>query len=349
MAYSSLFKRDDVRVTQKYKGNDHKGIDLSRGVVRQPIYLPNKAVEGEVWRVLVGYSNQGVFYKDAPIVYVKHKDGSGSRYIHSALEDVKVKVGDKLKPGDRICSTGVSGRATGDHLHFEWLRVFNDNTTHIDPEPLVMNDASSLVKGNNVEVQAPTNVRTSPSTGRITGVAQKGSVGKLSDGPRYQGGYEWWDVYFTDHNGWMANVNGNRFVKTSKTQTTLDPNPPEPPQEPVIPPEQTECQIEVERLRVQNEAYLEALRASQDVEKELGGRVEFLEGTLAIRERELKDLEGDYERLLEERSTFEREYMDAVKKLKECEADSWFVQLRDRIYELWSEYKDRILKFIKRE
>lgn len=138
--YTSLFKQSDVRVTQVFKGAEHKGLDLSRGIVRQPIYFPNKGVEGYVWKILIGYTAHGTFYKDAPIVYIKHKDGSGSRYIHSAKEDVKVVVGQTVKPGDRICSTGSSGYTTGDHLHFEWLSKWDDLNTRIDPAPYVVND-----------------------------------------------------------------------------------------------------------------------------------------------------------------------------------------------------------------
>ena len=93
--YTSLFKKDDVRVTQAFSSS-HKGIDLSRGVVRQPIYLPNKAVSGTVWKILPSYSTGGVYYPDSPIIYIKHADGSGSRYIHSYPKDVKVKVGDTV-------------------------------------------------------------------------------------------------------------------------------------------------------------------------------------------------------------------------------------------------------------
>ena len=42
--YTSLFKKEDVRITSKFS-TEHKGLDLSRGVVETPIYFPNKAVE----------------------------------------------------------------------------------------------------------------------------------------------------------------------------------------------------------------------------------------------------------------------------------------------------------------
>jgi len=137
--YTSLFKKDDVRITTPFSSS-HKGIDLSRGVVRQPIYLPNKAVSGTVWKILPGYKKNGVEYKDAPIIYLKHKDGSGSRYIHSYPKDVKVKVGDTVVAGQQICCTGNSGHSHGDHLHFEWLTKWDDLNTRVDPTPYVIND-----------------------------------------------------------------------------------------------------------------------------------------------------------------------------------------------------------------
>jgi len=137
--YTSLFKKEDVRITNKFSST-HKGLDLSRGVVETPIYFPNKAVSGEVWKILKGYTLNGKYYADAPIIYIKHKDGSGSRYIHSYPKNVKVKVGDKVKVGQQICCTGNSGYSFGDHLHFEWLKKWDDLNTRIDPTPFVIND-----------------------------------------------------------------------------------------------------------------------------------------------------------------------------------------------------------------
>lgn len=152
MAYTSLFKRDDVRITTAFSST-HKGLDLSRGIVEQPIYLPNKAVSGYVWKILPAYSTGGVYYPDSPIIYVKHKDGSGSRYIHSYPRNVKVKVGDTVVAGQQVCCTGNSGHSHGDHLHFEWLTKWDDLNTRVDPAPYVMNDkppvdpCAEVVKG----------------------------------------------------------------------------------------------------------------------------------------------------------------------------------------------------------
>lgn len=139
MAYTSLFKRDDVRITQAFSST-HKGLDLSRGVVEQPIYLPNKAINGYVWKILPGYYYGGKYYADSPIIYIKHKDGSGSRYLHSYTKNVKVKVGDTIQAGTQVCCTGNSGYSFGDHLHFEWLTKWDDLNTRADPAPYVIND-----------------------------------------------------------------------------------------------------------------------------------------------------------------------------------------------------------------
>ena len=143
MAYTSLFKKDDVRITTPFSSS-HKGLDLSRGVVEQPIYLPNRAISGTVWKILPGYTKNGVEYKDAPIIYIKHKDGSGSRYIHSYPKNVKVKVGDTVVAGQQICCTGNSGHSHGDHLHFEWLTKWDDLNTRVDPAPYVINDKTAV-------------------------------------------------------------------------------------------------------------------------------------------------------------------------------------------------------------
>lgn len=143
--YTSLFKEEDVRITNKFSAT-HKGLDLSRGVVETPIYFPNKGVEGTVWKILKGYTVNGKYYDNAPIIYIRHKDGSGSRYIHSYPKNIKVTVGMKVKPGQQICCTGNSGYSFGDHIHFEWLKKWDDLNSRIDPTPFVINDRVSAPK-----------------------------------------------------------------------------------------------------------------------------------------------------------------------------------------------------------
>ena len=301
--YSSLFKKDDVRITQKYSSS-HKGIDLSRGVVRSPIYFPNKAISGEVVSIISEYDYLGVHYKNAPIILIKHKDGSGSRYIHSYPEDVKVKVGDKVVAGQQICCTGNTGHSFGDHLHFEWLSNWNDLRTRVDPYNFIINDNMQTFKiGDKIKFIGIQYVRTgSGEDHKIIRNSIVGETATIKDGPRENGGYTWYDCIFSNGStGWVADV--KKFV--------LDNTP---TQDPVIPPQQTECEKEVERLKTENKGLIEDLGACKSavgiLENELKlqkERVAFLEDSLRERDEEIGKLESSFDTLKIERDRLEKE------------------------------------------
>ncbi|WP_442915923.1 LysM peptidoglycan-binding domain-containing M23 family metallopeptidase [Leptospira sp. GIMC2001] len=54
------------------------------------------------------------------LIIIKHELGYETRYGH--LSKFLVKMGTKVKKGDKIGEVGHTGRATGDHLHFEVRR-----------------------------------------------------------------------------------------------------------------------------------------------------------------------------------------------------------------------------------
>ena len=312
MAYTSLFKKDDVRITTPFSSS-HKGLDLSRGVVEQPIYLPNRAVSGTVWKILPGYTKNGVEYKNAPIIYVKHKDGSGSRYIHSYPKDVKVKVGDTVVAGQQICCTGNSGHSTADHLHFEWLTKWDDLNTRVDPAPYVMNDNTQTFKvGDKIQFTGVQNIRKGSGTNyQITGETKVGDIYEIEDGPRFADGYTWYDLKGSD---WVADV--GKFKVDGKVETP-----------PVAPPQPSPCDEyvkQVNTLKEENRGLAEALgtlkgtlEGKEGELKTANDRVKFLEDTLLQREKELRSLDEDYIRVLDERMRFEKQYMETVTELNE--------------------------------
>jgi len=86
----------------------HAGVDWT-GNVGDPIYATG---DGKVVRAdgkdAGGYGNQ---------LEIQHSDGSKSKYAH--LNGFAVKVGDKVREGQKIAEMGVTGRTTGPHLHYE--------------------------------------------------------------------------------------------------------------------------------------------------------------------------------------------------------------------------------------
>lgn len=105
----------------KRSGRRHDGVDMSapRGT---PIYA---VLDGVVEVV----SNNGPGFRGyGRVIVINHDGRMWSLYSHNA--ENYVKVGQRVKQGDRIASVGRSGRATGNHLHFE-LR--NEKGTPLDP------------------------------------------------------------------------------------------------------------------------------------------------------------------------------------------------------------------------
>ncbi len=83
----------------------HKGVDLRARYVN--LYA---AAEGRV--SIAGWVNGY-----GKLIVIKHADGYETRYAH--LNKIGVKVGDRVKIGEKIGQTGNTGTGTAPHLHFE--------------------------------------------------------------------------------------------------------------------------------------------------------------------------------------------------------------------------------------
>ena len=99
----------------------HNGIDIA-APSGTPIYAPAPG--------RVALTHRGMFFSGKTIV-IDHGHGLTSIYVH--LSEITVRKGDRIKAGKKIGTVGMTGRATGPHLHWgvTWFQ------THLDPELLV--------------------------------------------------------------------------------------------------------------------------------------------------------------------------------------------------------------------
>ncbi len=73
----------------------------------------------------------GNYFFNGKTIFVDHGDGLITMYCH--LDRIGVKVGQMVKRGQRIGRSGMTGRATGPHLH--WSVILNG--AMVDPELFV--------------------------------------------------------------------------------------------------------------------------------------------------------------------------------------------------------------------
>ncbi len=109
-------------------GQMHRGVDYAGpGVDNQPISIikPGKVVAA-------GWDAGGGGF----IVVIDHTDGATTKYFHLKEGSIRVRVGEKVTPGQVIGIVGNTGRSTGTHLHFE---VWKGGKDLDDPHKLADN------------------------------------------------------------------------------------------------------------------------------------------------------------------------------------------------------------------
>lgn len=100
----------------------HKGVDYAGGY-GSPVVAP---AAGQVR--LVG-REEGGFHVHGNVIGIDHGQGVLSIFMH--LQDIEVKEGEMIKPGQRIGTIGATGASAGPHLHWG-LYV---NQVSVDPVP----------------------------------------------------------------------------------------------------------------------------------------------------------------------------------------------------------------------
>jgi murein DD-endopeptidase MepM/ murein hydrolase activator NlpD len=116
----------------------HYGVDIARPA-GTPIAAP---ADGVV--VLAGPPK---FSLEGNLVIIDHGMGLNTAYLH--LSRVDVKLGDRVSRGQVIGAIGMTGRATGPHLHWamNWGDVRLDPALVVPPMPGVMATAPAKATG----------------------------------------------------------------------------------------------------------------------------------------------------------------------------------------------------------
>lgn len=101
------------RVSQEYKGNDHRGIDLV-GISDKRLFSP---VVGTVVRA--GWENPLVRSQGFGRCVVIRIGNSDVFMYFGHLSEINVVKGQRVKIGQQIGVEGTTGHSTGSHLHWE--------------------------------------------------------------------------------------------------------------------------------------------------------------------------------------------------------------------------------------
>lgn len=96
------------RIYNGTPGSYHSGLDIAPGHSGVPILAPADGV--------VVLAAQQPFTLEGHLLMVDHGMGLNSAFLHCSK--LLVKVGDKVQQGQVIALVGMTGRATGPHLHW---------------------------------------------------------------------------------------------------------------------------------------------------------------------------------------------------------------------------------------
>lgn len=88
----------------------HNGIDYA-APTGTPVYATGKGIVTEAGKKRL----------NGNYVVLKHGNTYQTKYLHLHKIDPKIKVGAKVEQGQRLGSVGMTGAATGPHLHYEFL------------------------------------------------------------------------------------------------------------------------------------------------------------------------------------------------------------------------------------
>jgi murein DD-endopeptidase MepM/ murein hydrolase activator NlpD len=128
MKLNSPYK-GEFKVSQAYKGANHKGMDLV-GKTSKNIYSTVDGIVESARRDVNPNEPNNTKYGMGNYIRIRDKV-TGYRFYFAHLSKILVKQGQEVKKGDLIGVEGSTGRSTGSHLHYE-VRKIPDNSTFMD-------------------------------------------------------------------------------------------------------------------------------------------------------------------------------------------------------------------------
>lgn len=115
------------RIYRGTPGSYHSGVDVSTGQNGSPYVAPADGV--------VILAAETPFTLEGNLLMIDHGNGLNSAFLHSAK--LLVKTGDTVRRGQTIGTIGMTGRATGPHLHWslKWREARLDPLLLAGPMP----------------------------------------------------------------------------------------------------------------------------------------------------------------------------------------------------------------------
>lgn len=93
--------------------------------------------DGIVWKIKSDSDKWGLdkdLSQEVNFVAIDHGDGTYAEYLHLGKDKVVVERGQKVKVGDLLGYTGLSGCMDEPHLHFNVFKIENGKGTSIPVE-----------------------------------------------------------------------------------------------------------------------------------------------------------------------------------------------------------------------
>lgn len=120
-----------IAITTYFKKGIHNGLDLGwnskHGGKNQPIYA------AEAGKVVSIKDNDKTGKSWGNYVKIYHGNKIYTLYAH-LKNGIKVKKGQKVKQGDLLGHMGNTGKAAGNHLHYEYYKGGASTKYRVDPE-----------------------------------------------------------------------------------------------------------------------------------------------------------------------------------------------------------------------